>query len=215
MRRSAAAGTVPEANRFEPPERQSIVSDGTRKLVTGGAGILILLIALAALLLPIAEGLPARRAIGWMLLAAGLIELLAASALPMHRWTVAAVGGVTALAGARLLLDAYVDFFELLNLIILWLIVRAALLGLTAFRSRDGIGGWLALSAGLDFLLSVALLAGLPVAMLVVGLFGPSQPISATFALVLAISFAGNAAMLLAAAARQSRGAAPAADRAA
>ena len=184
------------------------MSDGARKLVISGAGMLIVLIAVAALLLPIAEDLPVRRVIGWMLVAAGLVELGAAPALPIHRRTVAAVGGVTALAGARLLVDSYVDFFELLNLIILWLVVRAAVLGFAAFRSRDGIGGWLALSAGLDFLLAVALLAGLPVALLVVGLFGPSGPIGATFAAVLAISFAGNAAMLLAAAARASRKAA-------
>lgn len=178
------------------------MSDGARKLVIRGAGILIILIALGAVLLPLAQQVPARRVIGWMLLLAGILELGAAAALRAHRPTAAIAAGATLLAGARLLLDPSAGFFEVLNLIILWLVVRAAALSIAAFRAGHVFGTWIGLSAAVDFLLAVALLAGLPIAILVVGLFGPTRPISATFAWVIAVSFIANGVLLVVSSAR-------------
>jgi uncharacterized membrane protein HdeD (DUF308 family) len=173
------------------------ISDRNRSLLIGAAGGTIIAIALAAALLPLAEGLPARRVIGWMLLAAGLLELGAGMLRWCHRPAALVAGAATLLAGVRLLVEN-VNFFELLNLVILWLVVRAAALGYAAFRSRQAVGPWLALSAGTDLLLGIALLAGLPIAYLVVGLFGPTRPIVATFAWVVGLSFVANGAFLLA-----------------
>ena len=181
------------------------MSDDARNLVIRAAGIAIILIALGAVLLPVAEGAPARRVIGWMLLVAGILELAAAAARWRHRPTEAIAAVATVLAGLRLLLDPGAGFFEVLNLIILWLVIRAAALGFSAFRQRDVLGTWIALAAAVDFLLAIALLAGLPVAILVVGLFGPTRPISATFAWVIAISFIANGLFLLATAALDRR----------
>lgn len=168
-----------------------------RRAVIGAAGILIMLIAGAALLLPLGEPRPATVAIGWMLLAAGLAESVAAAVRHDHRRCALAAAIATVLAGLRLLLDPAAGFFEVLNLVILWLVVRAAALGFAAF-GRDRFATWTALAASVDFLLAVALLAGLPIAFLVVGLFGPTRPINATFAWVLAISFLANGVYLLA-----------------
>lgn len=181
------------------------MSDGARKLVIRSAGILIILIAFAAVLLPLAQDVPARRVIGWMLLVGGGVELVAAAARWRHRATAAIAGGATLLAGARLLLDPGAGFFEVLNLVILWLVVRAAAFGYSAFRARAVFRTWLGLAAAIDFLLAVALLAGLPIALLVVGLFGPTRPISATFAWVIALSFVVNGGFLLATAALNSK----------
>lgn len=156
------------------------------------------MIALAALLLPLVEQLQPRRVIGWMLLVAGLVELGAAAVRSTHRPTASIAAGATVVAGLRLLLDDRTGFLEALNLVILWLVVRAAALGFSAFKARDGLATWTGLAAAVDFLLAIALLAGLPVALLVVGLFGPTRPITATFAWVIALSFIANGAFLIA-----------------
>lgn len=170
-----------------------------RTAVVIGAGIAIVVLGLAAALLPLFEGLPARTVIGWLLVAAGLAELVAAGARFAHRLTAAIAGAATMLAGLRLLLDPDAGFFELLNLVILWLVVRTAALGFCALKARDSMKTWLGLAAAVDFLLAVALLAGMPIAFLVVGLFGPTRPVSATFAWVIALSFIATAALHFAA----------------
>jgi hypothetical protein len=53
------------------------------------------------------------------------------------------------------------------------------------------------LSAGMDLLLAMLLMAGLSIAALVVSLFGPTPQLIASFAWILAASFAVNGMMLL------------------
>ena len=55
-------------------------------------------------------------------------------------------------------------------------------------------------TAATDFLLAVMLLAGLPVALIVAGLFGPTSEIVDTFSWILAASFVATGAFLIAAA---------------
>jgi uncharacterized membrane protein HdeD (DUF308 family) len=186
----------PDARRFEI----AAMSHSARTAILTGAGVAIVLLAFAAALLPLFEEAPARMTIGWLLLAAGLAELIAAAARFAHRPTSAIAGGATMLAGLRLLLDPEAGFFEVLNLVILWLVVRTAALGFCALKAHDRMKAWLGLAAAVDFLLAVALLAGMPVALLVVGLFGPTRQVSATFAWVIALSFVATAALQFAAA---------------
>jgi hypothetical protein len=53
------------------------------------------------------------------------------------------------------------------------------------------------LSAGMDFLLAALLVAGLSIATIVVSIFGPTAQLIASFAWVLAASFAVNGLLLL------------------
>jgi hypothetical protein len=53
------------------------------------------------------------------------------------------------------------------------------------------------LSAGIDFALALVLTTGLSIATIVVSLFGPTPPLIASFAWVLAASFIANGLMLL------------------
>ena len=53
------------------------------------------------------------------------------------------------------------------------------------------------LAAATDFLLAVLLLSGMPIALVVWGLFGRTSEIIATFAWVLAISFVATGATLI------------------
>ena len=113
------------------------MSDQARKLIIRTAGVLIVMLALGAALLPLERGLPGRLVVGYLLLAAGTIELCAALARRTHRATAALAGAATVLAGARLVLDPNAGFFPVLNLVILWLVVRSAALAFAATRPGD------------------------------------------------------------------------------
>lgn len=181
------------------------MSDDARTALLRGAGILLILLAIVAVLLPLVDAIGPREAIGGLLATAGLVELAAAAARWRYRVISAVAGFATLIAGLRLLLDPGAGFFETLNLIILWLVLHSAALAYPAFRHVTSLSTWVALAASVDFLMAIALLAGLPIAILVVGLFGPTRPISATFAWVIGISFIANGARLLATAAYDRR----------
>ena len=142
---------------------------------------------------------------GWLLVAAGLVELGAALARRIHRPSASIAGGATVLAGLRLVLDPSAGFFPVLNLVILWLVVRSAALTFAASRSTDPLQSWFVLAAATDFLLAVLLLSGLPIAVIVYGLFGQTSEIIAIFAWVLAVSFVATGAMLIAVAPMEAR----------
>ena len=176
------------------------LSDQARKLLIQACGVLIILLAAVAALLPLQHGAPGRLVVGWLLVVGGAIELAAASARRIHRPSAAVAGSATVLAGLRLVIDPSATFFPVLNLVILWLIVRSAALAFAASRLSDPLQSWFILSAATDFLLAVMLLSGLPIALIVWGLFGPTSEIVATFAWVLAISFVATGTLLIAAA---------------
>lgn len=195
----------PGAKRSVGTATEADLSDETRKYVIGGAGVLIILLAFGAALLPLEHGIPGRLVVGWLLVVAGLIELGAALARKIHRPTASIAGSATVLAGLRLVLDPSAGFFPVLNLVILWLVVRSAALAFAASRSTEPLQGWFVLAAATDFLLAVLLLSGLPIALIVYGLFGQTSEIVATFAWVLAISFVATGTMLIAVAPIEAR----------
>ena len=176
------------------------MSDEARKHIIRAAGAFILLLAIGAALLPLEHGLQGRVVVGWLLFAAGLVESGAALARRLHRPSAVVAGAATVLAGLRLIVDPRAGFFEVLNLVILWLVVRSAALAFAATRSRNPLRSWFVVAGATDFLLAVLLLAGLPIALIVWGLFGRTSEIIATFAWVLAISFIATGALLIAAA---------------
>ncbi|MBA2771870.1 MAG: hypothetical protein H0U34_07650 [Sphingomonas sp.] len=174
------------------------MTDNTYKLMTAAAGLIIMLLAVGALLLPLQRELPGRLVVGWLLIAAGAIELAAASARRRHLKSAALAAIATLLAGLRLTADPSANFFAVMHIVILWLVVRGAALLFSAARTNRPLGSWIALAAATDLLLALGLLAGLPVALLVYGLFGPTPQIVATFAWVFGASFIATGALLLA-----------------
>jgi len=176
------------------------LSDNRRGLIIRGAGALIFLLAFGSAILPTFGDIPARRVIGLLLIAAGAIEIIAVAARRTHHLSAGIAAAATLLAGLRLELDPTADFFAVLNMVILWLVVRAAALFVSAQRSRSPLKTWVYLAATVDFLLGILLLGGLPVAIIVYGLFGPTPEIVATFAWVFAASFIAAGWLLIAAA---------------
>jgi uncharacterized membrane protein HdeD (DUF308 family) len=160
------------------------------------AGIAIILLSAGAALLP-AEKRISSDMIGGLLIAAGLLEAVAGSLRREVRPFAMAAGGVTALAGLLFLINPETHFFPMVTPVIAWLLIRSVILVIASRESGGSVRTWTALSAGMDFLLAVLLIAGLSISTLVVSIFGPTPELVASFAWVLAASFVVNGLLLL------------------
>lgn len=160
------------------------------------AGLAIILLGAGAAFLPAEKGISSD-VIGAMLVAAGLIEAVAGSLRRQVRELAMAAGGVTVLAGLLFLVNPETQFFPTVTPIIGWLVIRALILGYASTHSTGSVRTWMGISAGIDLLLAILMVAGLSIAAIVVSLFGPTAPLIASFAWVLAASFVANGMMLL------------------
>ena len=163
---------------------------------TLASGCLTLLLAVVAFFLPDLDWLPRSGVVGWLLLLAGTAELAFGWKRGLDSLGQAAVGSglITALAGLLFAANPLAGYFPVRNVVMAWLFVRGTWMLVMALRARGPrLMQLLALSGGTDVLLGLALLGNLPVAVLVVTLFGPTPEIVARFALLLAASFAVTA----------------------
>jgi uncharacterized membrane protein HdeD (DUF308 family) len=135
--------------------------------------------------------------IGALLIAAGLIETVAGSMRRESRPYAMAAGSVTALAGLLFIVSPTTHFFPTVTLVVAWLLVRSLILVSSTGHTRGSVRTWTAVSAGMDFLLALLLIAGLSISTIIISLFGPTPPLIASFAWVLAASFVVNGLLLL------------------
>jgi uncharacterized membrane protein HdeD (DUF308 family) len=182
------------------------MSSKLRRTLIQLAGILIVLLAFGSALLPLAHHVPARMIIGLLLVAGGILELAAFAARPVHHVAGGVAAAATFLAGLRLTLDPSANYFTVLNFVILWLIVRSAALFFLGLRTNRPLCSWALFAAAVDLILAIALLSGLQIAFLVVGIFGPTSEILATFAWVFAASFVAAGIFLIGSAPATKRG---------
>ena len=173
------------------------LSNRTRAMLIDAAGVAIILLGIGSALVPAADRLKGTAVIGGLLLVAGVIELLAGSLRPLVRPYAMAAGGVTALAGLLFIINPTTHFFATVTLVIGWLFIRSMILIYASQHSRGSVRTWMGLSAGMDFLLAVLLIAGLSVATVIISIFGPTPEVTASFAWVLAASFAVTGSLLL------------------
>jgi hypothetical protein len=160
------------------------------------AGIAIILLGAGAALLPAANTISSDM-IGALLIATGLIEMIAGSLRLEVKPYAMAAGGVTAFAGLMFVINPETHFFPTVWPIIGWLIIRSLILAYASTHLTGSVRTWMGLSAGMDFLLAVLLIAGLSIATLIVSIFGPTPQLVASFAWVLAASFVVNGLLLL------------------
>jgi hypothetical protein len=172
------------------------LSDKIRARGTRVAGIAVILLGAGAALLPAGKRI-SPDLIGALLIAAGLIEVVAGSLRREVRPFAMAAGGVTALAGLMFIVNPETHFFPTVVPIIGWLLLRSIILAAASREAAGSVRTWTALSAGMDFLLAVLLIAGLSISTLVISLFGPTPELVASFAWVLAASFVVNGLLLL------------------
>ena len=160
------------------------------------AAIAVILLGVAAALLPAGKMIHSDL-IGGLLVAAGLIETIAGSMRREARTFAMAAGVVTTLAGLLFVLNPETHFFPSVWPVIGWLLIRSLILVGALTETEGSVRRWTAVSAGMDFLLAVLLIAGLSSSTIVVSLFGPTRELVASFAWVLAASFVVNGLMLL------------------
>jgi hypothetical protein len=172
------------------------LSDRARARAIRLAGIVIILLGAGAALLPTEKGISSDM-IGALLITAGLIELLAGSLRRATRDLAMAAGAVTALAGLLFVINPETHFFPSVTPVIAWLVIRSVILAIAATRANGSVRMWTALSAGMDFMLAALLVTGLSIATIVVSLFGPTAPLIASFAWVLAASFVVTGLLML------------------
>jgi len=126
-----------------------------------------MILGVGAALLPAGKTIPSAM-IGGLLIAAGLIEMVAGSLRRSVRPFAMAAGGVTALAGLLFVINPETHFFPTVTPIIAWLLVRSLILAASATETGGSVRRWTALSAGMDFLLAILLIAGLSISTIVV-----------------------------------------------
>lgn len=173
------------------------MSNRSRSWLIYAAGVTIMLLGAGALLLPAADRVTGSAVIGELLLFSGIVEMLAGSLRDHVRKYAMAAGGVTAFAGLMFLINPAVHFVPMVTLIIGWLLIRSVIILFASRRSSSTVCMWMRISAGLDFFLALLLFAGLSISALVVSIFGPTPPLIASFAWVLAASFVVTGSLLL------------------
>lgn len=161
------------------------------------AGIAIIVLGAGAFLIPAAKGMDGSRVIGLLLIAAGLIEAGAGFLRRESRPFAIAAGLATVLAGIVFVLRPTGHLFPNVVLVIAWLFVRSILIALGSRFAHGSVRTWMILSAAMDLALALVLTTGLSITTIVVSLFGPTAPLIASFAWVLAASFIVNGLMLL------------------
>ena len=184
------------AERLMATGLHSRLSDRTRARGLRVAGLAIIFLSAGAALMPAGKSISAD-VIGALLIAAGLIETVAGSLRGEVRPYAMGAGGITALAGLLFLTDPETHFSPAVTLIIGWLVLRSLILAYASTHLRGSVRTWMGLSAGMDFLLAVLLIAGLSISAIVVNIFGPTPPLVASFAWVCAASFVVNGLLLL------------------
>jgi hypothetical protein len=177
-------------------EAREPLSDRNRARALAVAGIAIILLSAGAILLPAGKRISSDM-IGALLIAAGLIEAIAGSLRSDVRPFAMTAGAVTALAGLIFVINQESHFFPTVILVIAWLLLRSVILAAASLELRGSVRLWSALSAGMDFLLAVLLIAGLSISTLVISLFGPTPWLIASFAWFVAASFVVNGLLLL------------------
>lgn len=196
MQRFASASVRATEDKVLASSSRSALSGRARGRATRVAGVAIILLSAGAALLPAGKSISSDM-IGALLIAAGLIETVAGSLRREMRPYAMAAGIVTALAGLLFVTDHETHFFPRVVPVIGWLAARALILLAGSREAGGSVRTWTALSAAMDFLLAVLLLAGLSISTIIISIFGPTPELVASFAWVLAASFVVNGLMLM------------------
>jgi len=156
------------------------------------SGVLMVLLAALAALLPLVNWAPKGGLVGWLLFLTGAAEFTLGIQVERGLLRIATLGSavLTAAAGCIFIANPLASYFPVANVVTLWLVLRAAWILATASLLRSPPTSlWIGLSGVVDLLLAGVLAAGLPVALLVVTLFGPTPYVVAKFSFILATSF--------------------------
>lgn len=174
-----------------------LVEYSRRPLWIGAAGCVVLALSAGAAILPSVRPNQGAAIIGTLLVAAGIAEIIAGVFRRETRKLAMLAGAVTSVAGLLFATDPATKFLPTLIIIMGWLLVRSLILASAAVLEHGSVRFWSGLSAAIDFILAVCLAVGISISTLIVALFGPTPPLVANFAWILALSFVATGTLLL------------------
>ena len=171
--------------------------DAKPRNVIKAAGYAVILASALSALLPAANFDNGPLVVGGLMFIVGLLEIMANLLRATGRKAATAAGLASAGAGLLLFLQPTTSFVTTVFVLIGWLLVRGLLLALSAAEAAGSTRRAALVAAIVDLILAGMLWAGLTASTLVIALFGPTKPIVADFAWLLAISFVGAGLLLL------------------
>ena len=161
---------------------------------TLACGVLKILIAAAAVALPLLDGRHIASSVGWILIAGGTAEFMLGWSA--HRSVLGKVtlgsGILTILAGLLSVASGWTGLFPLASVVIIWLVLRGLIsldIGFVSGRAFPTDSFWLLLRGLVDLGLGLLLLMGVPIAMIVIVAFGVTSTLLTAFSASLSISF--------------------------
>jgi hypothetical protein len=104
---------------------------------------------------------------------------------------------ITVVAGLLFSTDQATRFVPALIIVAGWLFLRGLTLAIASALEFGSVRMWTGLAAIADLFLAIVLAVGLSASVLVISLFGATEPMIARFAWILAISFVATGSMLL------------------
>lgn len=180
---TASSVTTRTANRV----RASLIACG---------GVAIILMSLASALLPLTR-FSGAAIIGTMMVAAGLVEMIAGGLRLRNRALAILPGAITLVVGLLFTREPFDAFVPMVRLVIGWLFARCAVLALASAEARGSVRLWTLAAAATDLSLSAILFIGLYATTITIIFFGPTHEIVSGFAWVLALSFVASGSLLL------------------
>jgi uncharacterized membrane protein HdeD (DUF308 family) len=161
------------------------------------AGLAVILASGAAALLPVGDFANGPEIVGGLMFFVGLLEVLANMLRATDRRAATAAGLASIGAGLLIILQPASSFLTTVYVFIGWLLLRGLLLSLSAVEASGSTKGAAWAAAAVDFVLAATVWTGLTASTLVIALFGPTRPIIADFAWVVAISFIAAGLLLV------------------
>ena len=161
---------------------------------TLACGVLKIFLSAAAIALPLLESRQFGSSVGWTLIAGGAAEcVLGWSA---HRSELGKValgsGHVTVLAGFLFVTSGWTGLSPLASVVIIWLLLRGLMsleISILSGRTVNNDSIWLLARGLVDLSLGLLLLANVPIAFVLVVVFGVTSDLLTAFGAALSISF--------------------------
>ncbi len=161
------------------------------------AGALIMLISGAAALLPRGGTIPRAAVIGWMMVTAGVVEVVAGVLRSRNRSVAMLPGGLTLVAGVLLVLQPLYPFVHSVRLVIGWLAARGLVLAASIPLTRGTVRAWTMVAAAMDLTLGTVLFVGLSASTMTLTFFGITPEVVGSFSWVVALSFVATGMLLM------------------
>jgi uncharacterized membrane protein HdeD (DUF308 family) len=171
--------------------------DARPREIIRAAGYTVMLASAAVALLPAGNFNNGPQIVGILMFVVGGLEILANLLRTTPRRAGLAAGIASVGAGLLLFVQPVSGFVTTVYVFIAWLLLRGVLLALSAMENAGPIRRATAITAAIDVILAGVVWTGLTASALVIALFGPTKPIIADFAWVVAISFVGSGLLLV------------------